>query len=169
MDQYEQNLKLTPENKRKISWEIIRELSMHASKEEMVVYPDVRTKLPNGEAVADHALDEHQELKELLYRLDGMDDPNHAEFDQLMRHISKTLRHHIREEEEDFLPKFAKTVGDERLRTLADQWEAARAAAPTRPHPAAPNRPPLNMAANATAVPLDMAKDAVRFGLSSKP
>lgn len=54
-----------------------------------VVYPDVRTKLPNGEAVADHALDEHQELKELLYRLDGMDDPNHAEFDQLMRHISK--------------------------------------------------------------------------------
>lgn len=33
-----------------------------------------------------------------------------------------------------------------------------------RPHPAAPNRPPLNIAANTTVVPLDLARDALRFG-----
>jgi hypothetical protein len=33
-----------------------------------------------------------------------------------------------------------------------------------RPHPAAPDKPPLNVAANVATSPLDAAADMVRFG-----
>jgi hypothetical protein len=33
-----------------------------------------------------------------------------------------------------------------------------------RPHPWAPNKPPLNIIANTTAMPIDFLRDLVRFG-----
>jgi hypothetical protein len=33
-----------------------------------------------------------------------------------------------------------------------------------RPHPWAPNKPPLNIIANTTAAPIDFLRDLVRFG-----
>src|SRR5919202_5431121 len=51
--------------------EIVRELSIHAAIEEQVFYPALREKLPDGDALADHAIEEHQEAKEILAELDG--------------------------------------------------------------------------------------------------
>jgi hemerythrin superfamily protein len=153
---------ITPQYKLKLGWEIIRGLSIHAAKEEMVLYPTVAEHF--GSAAADKLVEEHQELKNTLYELDGITDPNSPRLDELVQKTIRTTRHHVKDEEENYLPKLAKKVGPTKMEKLAHQFEQARMAAPTRPHPAAPSRPPLNVAANTTAVPLDMARDAIRFG-----
>lgn len=44
------------------------------------------------------------------------------------------------------------------------QWAADVVGNICRPHPYAPNKPPLNYFTNAAAMALDTARDAVRFG-----
>jgi hemerythrin superfamily protein len=59
---------------------LVKELSIHAAIEEQILYPRVREAVKKGDELADHALEEHQEAKELLDRIDGMagDDPELA-------------------------------------------------------------------------------------------
>ena len=45
---------------------------------------------------------------------------------------------------------------------MGDALRGAKAIAPTRPHPAAPNTPPGNVAAGLPAGMVDRARDAVR-------
>ncbi|HVF06526.1 MAG TPA: hemerythrin domain-containing protein, partial [Frankiaceae bacterium] len=52
--------------------QVSEELSRHAVAEEQLLYPLVRIKVPNGDQLADHALEEHQEVKETLARLEKM-------------------------------------------------------------------------------------------------
>ena len=46
------------------------------------------------------------------------------------------------------------------LEELGDKMKAAKKAAPTRPHPRAPNKPPANVAAGAVAGAVDRIRDA---------
>jgi hemerythrin-like domain-containing protein len=158
----------TEDRKQMLAWQIIRDLSTHASKEEMVLYPALRDVF--GDEAPDHALDEHQKLKELLYHLDSLD-ISHSDFNPTLQAAIDELQHHVKGEEEQLLPKFASAPGmtQERLMELGERFINAESIAPTRPHPAAPNKPPLNKVANATAVPLDKAKDSVRFGMNPTP
>ncbi|KAF8069521.1 hemerythrin-like protein [Scenedesmus sp. PABB004] len=74
------------------------------------------------------------------------------------------LLHHMREEEEELLPRFAAAgQTSEHLMQLGRLWEASKLHAPSRPHPWAPNTPPLNIVANASVAPLDFLRDLVRF------
>lgn len=158
----------TQDRQQMLAWEIIRELAVHSAKEEMVVYPALREKV--GDAPADQALAEHQQLKEVLSDLDAMKitDPD---FKTKMKQMMDALMHHVKEEENDIYPQLAKAQGvtEEYLNGLAMQYERAQAIAPTRPHPSAPNKPPLNVAANMTTMPLDAARDTARFGVSGPP
>ena len=49
-----------------------------------------------------------------------------------------------------------------RLEQMAKKMELARKAAPTHPHPHAPNTPPGNIAAGAVAAVVDKIRDALR-------
>lgn len=53
--------------------DIVRELSIHVAVEEQALYPAMRPSLPNGDEKVDHAIDEHQQVKEILVELDGAD------------------------------------------------------------------------------------------------
>lgn len=77
---------------------------------------------------------------------------------------SQATLKHFAEEESDFLTKLGSLVGTEKLMEMGQQFQSAKAHAPTRPHPSEPNKPPLNVAAHITATPIDMAADAIRFG-----
>jgi hypothetical protein len=46
---------------------------VHAVIEEEILYPAMREVLPDGDRLVDEALQEHQEAKELLSRIDGKD------------------------------------------------------------------------------------------------
>eukprot|EP00882_Tetradesmus_deserticola_P001105 GHRQ01001197.1.p1 GENE.GHRQ01001197.1~~GHRQ01001197.1.p1 ORF type:complete len:211 (+),score=105.63 GHRQ01001197.1:166-798(+) len=150
------------QQKRQLAWNIIREVSLHSCKEEEVVYPALRDVL--GDLTPDHLLSEHQELKELLSVLDSSDvsDPN---FDGRLQDIMEVLLHHMAEEEEELLPRFAAAEGvsSDYLMQLGRLWETTKLHLPSRPHPWAPNKPPLNIIANTTAMPLDFLRDLVRF------
>eukprot|EP00879_Flechtneria_rotunda_P000425 GHRR01000519.1.p1 GENE.GHRR01000519.1~~GHRR01000519.1.p1 ORF type:complete len:211 (+),score=65.02 GHRR01000519.1:169-801(+) len=150
------------EQKQVLAWNLIREISIHAAKEEEVVYPAMRDVM--GDMVSDHLLHEHQQLKEGLAELNSTRiwDPN---FDGKLQDIMEVLLHHMREEEDELLPRFAASEGvtSEYLMQLSRLWEASKLHCPSRPHPWAPNKPPLNIFANASVAPIDFMRDMVRF------
>jgi hemerythrin superfamily protein len=142
---------------------IIKELSQHAAKEEMVVYPLMKTKLPNGEALVQHALTEHQEVKEMLYKLDKMTVGTDREVDTLLAQCISNVQTHVREEEADLLPTLQQHCTQEELIAAGAKYVAAAAAAPSRPHPMAPAEPvAVAMMANAGAKAMDAVRDLSR-------
>lgn len=133
-------------------------LSQHEAAEEQYLWPAVRKHLPDGDELADQALEQEQHGKDLLQELDGMpgDDPR---FEDLVTELSSALRKHVAFEDRVFL-KVKESVPDKTRDQLGRKVEKAKANAPTRPHPHAPtgNKPAATVAA-AAAAPLDYARD----------
>lgn len=149
----------TPEEQQVLCWELVREISQHAAKEEMLLYPVLATLAPDAR---DHCLQEHMQVKTLLASVDSgnVSDPNVAQvFEQAMA----ALLHHIQEEETQHLPLLAKQVSEAELRDLGMQYHAASVAAPTRPHPEMPNTPPENFKTNPKLLMQDLQADLSRW------
>jgi hemerythrin superfamily protein len=140
---------------------IVTELSVHASVEEQVFYPDVKRRVPGSKRLVDHGLDEHQELKETLARLQRMS-PDSPEFDAVMRKVIADVTDHVKEEESQLFPKVRKAMSKQELTDMAARMRTAKRAAPTRPHPLAPSTPPGNVIVGAAAAVVDTVRDAVR-------
>lgn len=139
---------------------VIRELSTHAAAEEIVLYPELRDLLSDGDGLADEALTEHQRIKEALHDLDGKspDDPGVME---AIAAVAAEVRHHVEEEEGELFVQLLQTVGPERLVELGDLVARAKKAAPTHPHPHAPNTPPGNLIVGPPAALIDRMRDAI--------
>jgi hemerythrin superfamily protein len=122
---------------------VITELVRHSVAEEMYMYPAARKALPDGDQLADHELEEHAEAEEVMKAIEGTEatDPK---FDEMVRQLIKDIRHHLKDEETDLLPKLRAACDTERLRDLGEKFARAKRMAPTRPHPSAPDRPPAN-------------------------
>ena len=149
------------DEQRYVAEHVVEDLSVHAVIEEEILYPAMRDALPDGDQLVDEALEEHQEAKELLTRIDGKDPQSEdarAAFDQLVT----SIRHHVDEEEGELWPRLRSALGQERLQQMGQKLEMARKAAPTHPHPHAPNTPPGNVAAGAFATVVDKIRDALR-------
>jgi hypothetical protein len=88
--------------KRKIVAEAIMELKLHAAVEEEIFYPAVRK--PIGKKVMNEADEEHHVAKVLIAELEEMDGKE-DHYDAKFTVLSENVRHHIKEEENDMLPK----------------------------------------------------------------
>jgi hemerythrin superfamily protein len=146
--------------KKEIVQEIIRELSIHAAIEEQVLYPGVREALPDGDSLAEEALEEHKEAKDVLSDLDGME-PSDPGFDAKVKSLIADVRHHVEEEEDEMFPKLRSAVSQAKLDGMGEQMERAKGMAPTRPHPHAPDQPPGNVAAGPVVGAVDRLRDTV--------
>lgn len=149
------------EERQMLCWEITREVCIHSGKEEMVLYPAMAELLSTDQA--EHCLQEHVTVKQLLAAVDGMkvSEPQAVEnFDKAM----KALLAHMEEEETKWLPQMEKASTPAKLRELAIKYHSAALAAPTRPHPEAPNKPPENMVNNPMMLMKDLEADLQRFG-----
>jgi len=152
-----------------IGYNLIKLLSIHSAKEEMVLYPLIRVKFPNGGQVADLALQEHLQLKKDLYELDHLgSSASLSEIDAIVQRTYQDLKTHLEHEEAEILTQLLKHLSTEEYKTARDSFVSHLALAPSHPHPDAPDQPPANAAANAASVPLDAAKDMTRFS-STKP
>ncbi len=149
------------DEQRYVAEHVVEDLSVHAVIEEMILYPAMRDALPDGDQLVEDALEEHQEAKELLTRIDGKD-PQSEEARNAFDELVSTIRHHVQEEENDLLPRLREALGQERLQQMGEQLEMARKAAPTHPHPHAPNTPPGNVAAGGFATVVDKIRDALQ-------
>lgn len=136
--------------------EMVTELSVHAGIEETVYYPRVREGVPEIEDEVLESLEEHHLVKTVLAELDRMS-PEDERFDAKVKVLTENVRHHVEEEEKEWFPRVRKALSTDELDELGVQLEAARSVVPKRPHPHAPDTPPVSAAVAALAVPLDMA------------
>ena len=88
--------------KQKIVKQALEELRIHSTLEEEIFYPAVREQLKNG--IMNEADEEHHVAKVLIAELDTIDSDN-DHFEAKFTVLSESVRHHIKEEEDQMLPK----------------------------------------------------------------
>jgi hemerythrin-like domain-containing protein len=146
--------------KRQLADQIIEALSRHAAIEEQVFYPVARATVPETEDVVLESLEEHHIVKWVLSELDGMD-PADERFDAKMTVLIENVRHHVKEEEQDFFPKVRAELDRNALAEVGKAMEAAKDLAPSHPHPRSPDTPPGNLVAAAGASVVDRLNDTL--------
>lgn len=119
------------------------ELVRHAVAEEQHLYPVVRRYVDGGDDLADKEIEDHSEVERLLKELEGCR-PGDEEFDPLVTRLRSTVTEHVRDEEDRLFPLLAEVCPVGMLDELGDKVRRAKETAPTRPHPSAPDTPPLN-------------------------
>lgn len=144
--------------KKDLANKITKELSIHAGIEEQFLYPTVRERNEKFDDQVLEALEEHHVAKATLKELESMY-PSDERFDAKMTVLMENIRHHIKEEEEELFPKLPKIMSKEELQAIGEVMEQAKKAAPTHPHPMAPDSPPGNHISDLLAKVLDSGKD----------
>src|SRR4051794_24978926 len=126
------------ERRRDLADTVIAELMRHSVAEEMFVYPAMKEHLPDGEEQVQHDVEEHQQLEEAMKELESLDgsDPR---FLEVLGRLEAVLRDHVSDEETEQFPQLRVRIPAEDLQTMGKKVEAAKKAAPTRPHPSAPH------------------------------
>ena len=143
-----------PARKRKVVDEIVEALAVHAAIEEMHFYPSVRERCEELDDTVLEGLEEHHVVKWTLSELEDMD-PAHERFDAKVTVLMESVRHHVEEEEQEMFPLVREAMGRKALQELGAVLVDAKATAPTRPHPKAPDEPPGNLVAGAGAAAVD--------------
>jgi hypothetical protein len=147
---------------------IYRLVFPHAFAEEAVLWPVIRRVLPDGQALTLQVEEEHQEVNELVTRLEG-DDLGPSERRQVLDRFVEVLREDVRDEEDALLPGLQERLSVHQLRRLGIVWSAVRRAAPTRPHPVVARRPPGNAFAALPLTVLDNLRDLCEVAADRSP
>ena len=92
-----------------VAKQIFLELSVHSIIEEELVYGLYSSKVDNAGAAEARA--EHQEAKDLILALEGME-PGSDDFVTTMTKLKTSVLHHVDEEENEFFPKMVKALPD---------------------------------------------------------
>jgi hemerythrin superfamily protein len=149
-----------PETLDELSKEIIHELSVHAAVEELIVYPAVRNAVPDSKDMIDHGIEEHQEVKELLVKLEK-ENPSTATFRKTMEKVIDGVREHVAEEEGEVLPALKENTKVDFRKQLGEMVERAKNLVPTHPHPMVPGKATAQLVAGPWASIIDRVRDLV--------
>jgi hypothetical protein len=146
--------------RRKLAQQLVIEESKHEAVEEMYFWPAVREHLAGGDQLADTAIGQEQEGKEVLARLDKLD-AGSAEFEKLLADFIRAGREHIDYEENRVWPELRAALSAQQSAELGGKIESAKKTAPTRPHPHTPPSPGALKATGPVAAAADKARDAM--------
>jgi hemerythrin superfamily protein len=149
-----------PDQQGELVAQIVKLLSQHDAVETKLLYPAVR-EVPGGDALADHSLDEHQEVRECLKDVDRGDPNDPATISRLGECVAAVKRH-VEEEEGAIFPKLRDAMTQEQLYDLGADMTLAMEKAPTHPHPTTPNNPVGAAVAGAVTGAVDRARDAMK-------
>ncbi|MER6531853.1 hemerythrin domain-containing protein [Streptomyces sp. NPDC001508] len=136
------------------------ELVRHSVAEEAYLYPAVREHIAGGDALADKELEDHAKAEQIMKDLEGVEAED-AEFDRLVGALMSEIRAHVTDEEQNLFPKLRAACPADALNDLGDKVRQAKKIAPTRPHPAAPDKPPVNKLLAPGAGLVDRLRDAL--------
>lgn len=150
----------SPEVRRGLADHVISGLVRHSVAEEQFMYPAARRALSDGDEIVDHEIEEHADAERVMKDLDGLaaDDDG---FDEQVRNLIADIRHHLEDEEEDLLPRLREACDDDELEELGEKVLQAKKIAPTRPHPSAPDTPPVNLVLDPGMGLVDRLRDAL--------
>ncbi|MUK03448.1 hemerythrin domain-containing protein [Vibrio cholerae] len=147
---------------------IYRLVFPHAFAEESVLWPVMRRVLPDGGELTLEVEREHQEVNELVQKLEGLDDGS-PERSQVLGRLAEVLDDDVRDEEDALFPRLQERVSRRELQILGVLWELVRRVAPTRAHPVVARRPPGNVVAALPLSVLDRARDVVDSAVLHAP
>jgi hemerythrin superfamily protein len=140
--------------------DLVRLLAVHETAEEEVVHPFARKHIDGGELVVKDRVEEEEQAKRALARLDDMD-PDSAEFLDLFATLRQDVLTHADNEERHEFAHFDRIADRGKLENLARAVQAAEALAPTRPHPGT-DTALKNVAVGPVAAVVDRTRDVVR-------
>jgi hemerythrin-like domain-containing protein len=104
-------------SKHRIAREALVELEVHAGIEEDIFYPAFQAEAEADEAIILEAEEEHHVVHVLIDELQSMPDDEEGQFEAKFTVLAENVRHHMKEEEDEMLPK-AKALGKDRLAEL---------------------------------------------------
>lgn len=142
--------------------------SQHEVIEEQFFWPAVRSKVVQGDELADRAIEQEDAAKRLLQQLDDSDIGS-VEYEQALTRFIPAARAHIQFEQDQVWPRFAEAVSPAESETLAKKMAEAKQVAPTRPHPDTPSRPAVLKSAGLATALLDKARDLVTGRRAHQP
>lgn len=110
--QYESN------HDEEVAAEIVKELHAHAAAEESIVYPVMEAQGAEANELEDHAQREHDKIKEALSHVEAATDDKSTH----MAKLKEVVEHHVKDEEDEFLPAFEEKLGH-MAEELGNKWE----------------------------------------------
>jgi hemerythrin superfamily protein len=118
--------------KRQIFNEVLKALTAYAYVEERVLYPAAQMAMPEFE---DHVLEGIEEHHVVAWLLDELSKTaaEDERFDAKMSVLMENVRHHIRQEEDEWLPEIRDGMDRKELQELGDRMAEARRRAPKDP------------------------------------
>jgi hemerythrin-like domain-containing protein len=128
--------------RKKLAEQLVIGESEHEAVEEMYFWPAVRDHLAGGDELADTAIAQEQEGKEVLDKLDKLD-AGHPEFEKLLAEFIRAGREHIEYEENQVWPGLRAALTEQQAEELGGKLKAGKKTAPTRPH-RTPRPPPAH-------------------------
>jgi hemerythrin superfamily protein len=152
------------EQRKDLFQQLVGELIRHEVAEEEILRPV--SKRDAGEEIADARTKEESQAEELLKEMEKLD-PSSGEFTEKFAKLRTEVERHAAAEETEEFPQVEKAEGADRLEQMGKAYLAAKAMAPTRPHPGTPNTAAANMLVGPFAAVMDRARDAVRKAVQS--
>jgi len=146
--------------RKEVAQRLVIDSSKHEAAEEQYFWPTVRERLADGDVLADQAIAQEQEAKQVLARLDKLD-ADTDEFDQLIAELIPAARAHIEFEETQVWPTLRDALSSAEAQDLGEKLSTAKERGPTRPHPHTPADPAVLKTAGPAVAAVDKLRDAV--------
>lgn len=122
----------TKARKGQIVTEAMHKLTVHTYIEDKVMYPEVRTLVPEIEDDILESYEEHHVVDVLMAELSGMS-PEDERFEAKFTVLMENVRHHVEEEEQTWFPKVREALSRKQLQEIGARMIAQRAKAPDTP------------------------------------
>jgi hypothetical protein len=139
---------------------LVIDSSRHEAAEEQFFWPAVRERLDGGNELADEAISQEGQAKEILARLDKLDSRD-EEFDRLLGEFIPAARQHIAFEETRVWPGLRLALSPAEAQELGEKIQRAEDRGPTRPHPHTPPSPGVLRTAGSAVAVIDRLRDAM--------
>jgi hemerythrin superfamily protein len=142
--------------------QIVTMLSQHDAIETQLLYPELRdVGGEEGKRLSDHALEEHQQVREMLKDVDRADTFDEQAYATLAKCIT-AVQHHVTEEEGTIFPLLRQRCNEQRLLELGSKMAKMMDTAPTHPHPSTPDSKLGATVAGAVTGAVDRMRDAAK-------
>ena len=120
------------ERKGQIAKQVSRLLTAHTYVENEVMYPQVRALVPTLEDDILESYEEHHIVDVLLKELASLG-PDDEAFEPKFTVLIENVRHHVKEEEDEWFPKVRDELGRTRLQEMGASMEQLKRTAPASP------------------------------------
>ena len=111
--------------RRKLTQQLIIDEAVHEAIEEQYFWPVVRDRMPGGSELADEAIGQEQDGKQLLDQLDQLEAWDEG-FEKVLREFISAARDHVAFEETKVWPGLREALSTEEINELGEKLATAR-------------------------------------------